>query len=84
MKIAVPKDYGSQKKSGIILPLKEDVKETYTLDKSNSVVWELSTRPGTPGAATHKFQCRILTGDETPRQMMRWRQDVTKVCVAGD
>ena len=81
MKIAVPKEFGSQKKSNLILPLQEDVEETYTLDKTNSVSWELSTRPGTTGAATYKFQCRILTGDETPRQMMRWHSDVQKVCI---
>ena len=69
MKIAPTVNSGSQKKSTLILTLQEDVKETYTLDKMNSVSWELSTRPGTAGAATYKFQCRILTGDETPRQM---------------
>ena len=81
MKIAPTKEYGFQKKPNLILTLQEDVEETYTLDKTNSVSWELSTRPGTAGAATYKFQCRILTGDETPRQMMRWRQDVLKVCI---
>ena len=78
---ASTKENGFQKKHDLILTLQEDVEETYTLDKTNSISWELSTRPGTAGAATHKFQCRILTGDETPRQMMRWRQDVLKVCV---
>ena len=68
----------------MILALKEDVEETYTLDKTNSISWELSTRPGTAGAATYKFQSRILTGDETVRRMIRWRQDVLKVCVGLD
>ena len=81
MKIVPSKECGSQKKSNLILTLQEDVEETYTLDKTNSISWELSTRPGTAGAATHKFQCRILAGDETPRQMMRWHQDALKVCV---
>ena len=81
MKVVLPKtNQGLQKKSFLILSLQEDVDETYALDKSNSVSWELSTRPGTAGAATYKFQGRILTGDETPRQMMRWRQDVMKLC----
>ena len=70
MKIAPTKEYGFQKKPNLILTLQEDVEETYTLDKTNSVSWELSTRPGTAGAATCKFQCCVLTGDETPRQMM--------------
>ena len=81
MKIVPMKENGFQKKLHLILSLQEDVEETYTLDKTNSISWELSSRPGTAGAAKYKFQCRILTGDETPRQMMRWRQDVTKVCI---
>ena len=80
MKIANTSNNGFQKKSTHILSLKEDIEETYTLDKTNSISWELSSRPGTAGAATYKFQCRILTGDETPRQMMRWRQDTLNVC----
>ena len=81
MKIVPTKENGFQKKHDLILTLQEDVEETYTLDKTNSISWELSSRPGTAGAATYKFQCRILTGDETTRQMIRWRQDVIKVCV---
>ena len=80
MKIA-PKETGFQKKTLLYLPLAEDV-ELYKLDKTNSVTWELSTRPGTANAATYKYQVRILQGDEEPRQMVRWRQDVAKV-VAG-
>ena len=78
MKIATPKSNGFQKKSEPLLPLTEDV-ELYKLDKTNSVSWELSTVPGTAGAATYKFQCRVLQGDKTPRQMIRWRLDVMKV-----
>ena len=59
MKIATPNNNGFQKKSDSILPLLEDV-ELYKLDKTNSVSWELSTQPGTAGAATYKFQVRIL------------------------
>ena len=81
MNVVPTKECGFQKKPNLILTLQEDVEETCTLDKTNSVSWELSTRPGTAGAATYKFQCRILTGDEQPRQMMQWRQDVKKVCI---
>ena len=82
MKVVVPNEnQGFQKKPNHILPLQEDVDETYGLDKTNSVSFELSTRPGTAGAATYKLQCRILSGDETPRQMIRWSHDVAKVCV---
>ena len=69
-----------QTKSAPLLPLTEDV-SLYKLDKTNSTSWDLSTQPGTAGAPTYKFQVRILQGDETPRQMTRWRLDVTKVCV---
>ncbi len=81
MKVAATKETGFQKKPSHILPLREDIDETYTLDKSNSVTWELSTRPGEADAATYKFLCRVLQGDETPRQILRWRSDVIKVCV---
>jgi hypothetical protein len=83
MKIATPKSDGFQKKSEPLLPLVEDV-ELYKLlvDKTNSVSWEISTVPGTAGAATYKFQCRVLKGDETPRQMIRWRLDVMKLSLA--
>ena len=65
MKIAPKTSDAFQKKSAPILPLQEDV-ELYKLDKTNSVTWELSTRPGTAGAATYKYQCRILQGDKQP------------------
>jgi len=80
MKIAQSSNTGNtQKKTEVLLPLTEDPK-LYKLDKTNSVSWELSTIPGTAGAATYKCQVRILQGDETPRQMIRWRLDVLKVC----
>jgi hypothetical protein len=78
MKIATPKSNGFQKKSEPLLPLMEDGK-LYKLDKTNSVTWELSTVPGTTGAAMYNFQCRVLQGDKTPRQMICWRLDVMKV-----
>ena len=68
------------KKSEHLLPLIEDV-ELYKLDKTNSVSWELSTQPGTADAPRYKFQVRILQGDETARQMIRWRLDVCKICI---
>ena len=80
MKVVPPKDNGFQKKSKLLLALEEDTEETYILDKTNSITWELSTRPGTPDAATYKYPCRILTGDEEIRQILRWHQDVLKVC----
>jgi hypothetical protein len=81
MKIATPKSDGLQKKSKPLLPLMEDVELYKLLDKTNSVSWELSTVPGTAGAAMYKFQCRVLQGDKTPRQMIRWHLDVMKVVI---
>ena len=80
MKIATPNNNGFQKKPEVLLPLKDDV-ELDKLDKTNSVSWELSTRPGTADAATYKFLARILIGNESTRQMIRWRLDLLKVCV---
>jgi hypothetical protein len=78
MKISTPKSDGFQKKAEPLLPLEEDA-ELWKLDKTNSVSWDLSTIPGTAGAATYKFQSRVLQGDKTPRQMICWRLDVMKV-----
>ena len=80
MKVITSNGTGTQKRSDLILPLKEDP-ELYRLDKTNSVSWELSSQPGVAGAATYKFQARVLQGDEDARQMVRWRLDVQKVCV---
>ena len=80
MKVALPKGNGTQTKSAPLLPLTEDP-ESYKLDKTNSVSWELSTQPGTAGAPTYKFQARVLQGDESPWQMVRWRLDVARVCM---
>ena len=77
MKNVLPKAMGP-KKTPPVLPLEED-DETYHLDKTNSVTWELSTQPGTAGAATYKYQVRILTGSESPRQLIRWRTDLAQV-----
>jgi hypothetical protein len=69
------------KKSPPVLPLEED-EEAYRLDKTNSITWELSTQPGTANVAKYKYQVRILTGSESPRQLVRWRMDLSQV-VAG-
>ena len=79
-KVVTPKDTGYQKKSNHLLPLIEDV-ELCKLDKTNSVSWLLSTQPTVAGAPTHSARVRILQGNETTRQMIRWRLDVEKVCV---
>ena len=78
MKIAPSKNDGSQKKSSPIFPL-TDEEDSYVLDKSNSVSWDLSTQPGTADAVTYKYVARVLDGSETPRQIIRWRASVTKV-----
>ena len=74
---------GKSKTAPHLLSLEED-DGLYYLDKTNSVSWELYTVPADHASAKYKFQVRILQGDETPRQMVRWRLDVTKVCVGLD
>jgi hypothetical protein len=61
MKNILPKAPMGPKKSPSVLPLKEE-EEAYRLDKTNSIIWELSTQPGMANAATYKYQVRILTG----------------------
>jgi hypothetical protein len=81
MKNVLPKMAMGPKKSPPVLPPEED-EEAYRLDKTNSITWELSTQPGTANAATYKYQVRILTGSELPRQLVHWRMDLNQV-VAG-
>ena len=75
MKIGLPKTEEFQKKlPKHLLPLIDD--EEIFLDKTNSVSWELSTRPGTAGAAKFKKVVRVLTGTETVRQTVNWKIDL--------
>lgn len=83
MKIVPSKSDGSQTKSAILFPLKEEPK-LYELKKSNSHYWELSTRPGVADAPTYQMQMRILQGDESPRQIILWRYDLLKVLAGLD
>ena len=67
------------KKPEPLLPLQDDP-ELYRLDKTNSVSWDLLTDPADANSAKYRFQARILQGNETARQMIRWKLDVEKVC----
>ena len=63
MKVVLPKENGFQKKSQLLLTLEEDPEEMHVLDKTNSIMWELSARPGAADAATYKYPCRVLALD---------------------
>ena len=78
MKIAQPKS--SSKKPNIIIPLVEE-DESYKLSKDNATSWELRTVPTNAASPTYKLMVRILEGNETPRQIVRWRKDVIKLCI---
>ena len=78
MKIAPPSNTKS-KKPDIIFPLVEDDEE-YKLNKNNSTSWELKTVPTDNTSPTYKVMVRILEGNETPRQILRWHKDVLRVC----
>ena len=77
MKISPPTEQA--KKPEPLLPLQDDP-ELYRLDKTNSVSWDLLTDPTDVNSAKYRFQARILQGNETARQMVRWKLDVKKVC----
>ena len=79
MKIASSSTKPSKKVDHII-PLSDD-ESHHKLTKANSVSWELRTVPADAASATYKCLTRILTGDESVRQMLRWSKDITKVCV---
>ena len=78
MKVAVPKD-GNTKRAVNVLPLDEEP-DVYKLDKTNSVSFVLRTVPTDANSPTYKYLVRVLQGDESPRQILRWYTDVEKVC----
>ena len=79
MKIAASSGKPS-KKAELIIPLEDD-EAHHKLTKENSVTWELRTIPNDNNSPTYKVQARILSGEESVRQMVRWMSDVQKVCI---
>ena len=79
MKIAASSGKPS-KKVNLIIPLDDD-EAHHKLTKENSISWELHTIPGDNNSPTYKVQCRVLTGEESVRQMLRWKKDLEKVCI---
>ena len=79
MKVVLPKENPNASKSvSVLLPLVEE-KDTYQLDKSNSVSFDLRTVPADNDSPKYRFLIRVLQGTETPRQIIRWKQDLYKV-----
>ena len=72
MKNEFNKDEKFQEKH-VILPL-VGTKDP-PLNKDNSRTFELSSQPGTDGAATYKSSVRILQGDEDLRSKLVWVKD---------
>ena len=79
MKIAASSSTKPSKKVDYIIPLGDD-ESHHKLTKANSVSWELRTVPADADSPTYKYLARILTGDESVRQMLRWSKDLTKLC----
>ena len=79
MKIAASSGKPS-KKVNCIIPLEDD-EAHHKLSKENSVSWELRTVPADGASPTYKVLTRILSGEESVRQMLRWSKDLDRVCV---
>ena len=77
MKI-VPSNDNSKTSSKIILPLIDDP-EVDKLDKTNSVSYELRSTPGDADSPKYKTLVRVLLGTESPRAVIKWRKDCSKV-----
>ena len=76
-KISVPKDNGFQKKTPILTLI--DDESTHRLTKANAVSFDLKVDPEKDNSPTFKTMVRVLEGNETIRQLLRWQQDVEKV-----
>ena len=73
MKIHLPKfDTAGQTAKANLLPLTEDT-SLYALDKTNSVQYELHTRPADVNSPKYRFQLRVLVGTESVRTIVRWQ-----------
>ena len=79
MKVVPPKEV-TKTISKIILPLVDDP-EVDKLDKTNSVSYELRSSPADSNSPKYKVMVRVLTGGESPRAAIKWREDVDKVIV---
>ena len=80
MKVNLPKDNGFQKKTPILTLI--DDESTCRLTKANAVSFDLKVDPEKDNSPTFKTMVRVLEGNETIRQLPRWRQDVDKVLKA--
>ena len=79
MKVANASSNKPSKKVKCIIPLKCD-EAHHKLTKENSVLWELRTVPTQADSPTHEVPVRVLSGDESVQQMLRWRKDIDEVC----
>ena len=77
MKVSVPKDNSFQKKTPILTLV--DDESSCRLTKANSVSFDLKVDPEKDNSPTFKTMVRVLEGNKTIRQLLRWRQDVEKV-----
>ena len=77
MKVNLPKDNSFQKKTPILTLV--DDESSYRLTKANAVSFDLKVDPDKEASATYKTMVRVLEGNETICQLLRWRQDVDKV-----
>ena len=77
MKVNLPKDNGFQKKTPILTLV--DDESSYRLTKANAVSFDLKVDPDKETSASYKSMVRVLEGNETIRQLLRWRQEVDKV-----
>ena len=77
MKVNLPKDNGFQKKTPILTLV--DDESSCRLTKANAVSFDLKVDPDEENSASFKTMVRVLEGNETVRQLLRWQQDVDKV-----
>ena len=77
MKISVPKDNSFQKKTPILTLVDNEL--SHRLTKANAVSFDLKVDPKKDDSASFKTMVRVLEGNETICQLLRWQQDVAKV-----
>ncbi len=77
MKVVTSNNNDTKGDKDILLPLTGTTADK--LDKSNSKTFELSSNPGSQGAATFKATVRVLQGHEDLRSKIEWVKDTEAV-----
>jgi hypothetical protein len=74
---------GFNHQASLILPFVPEDPEASKLTKDNSMTLELRSNPTDQDSAKVKYNVRIVSGTETPREILHWVHDLTNQVFPG-